>query len=361
MRERSLSILLLASLLLTPALQVGADKRPTVAIISNEADRPTALFIGGLLRESEVTFEIMGPKEFGKAVERHDVIIILGGPKAYDGVGEISSNYIPRENATTLASEPRTFLISVYKGGKDIVVIAGHTRRETGEAVPYFFKDSIRVTKLWRWAGYPIDFKDRSYAIYYRERYIYDNESMSFYPVPWGSEVLRAYKVMLNGTPLFNLTYKSSYLYLGVNYTSVNYYLVDELWRPRKCTFVDMMNGEVSRRIDECPSIEPSASGGATVYLVFKMESYGNRTFFEIAGNRVSRSITYRVGDKQLRAALILKYAMRYPSWEALAPFELLYVNPAVPFGGRVIEVSNRFLDGDVVTDTVSKLYQYGP
>ncbi|MEM0192252.1 MAG: hypothetical protein QXJ48_03840 [Candidatus Korarchaeum sp.] len=356
MRERTSLLVILIPLLLAPVLHLEADRKPSVAIISNEADRPTALFIGGLLSESNITFEIIGPKEFSRALEKHDVIIILGGPRAYEGVGEISSNYIPPDNATALMREPRTFLISVYKGGRDVIVIAGNTRRETSEAVPYFFKDSIRVTRLWRWAGYPVDFKDGSYAIYYRERYLYDNESMNFYPVPWGSEVVRAKRVTLNGTPLFNLTYKSSYLYLGVNYTTVSYYLVDELWRPRKCAFVNMMDGSVTQRMDECPS---TSGGLGTVYLTFKMESYGNRTHFEIAGNSVSRSITYRVGDSQLRAVLVLKYAMRYPSWEAMAPFELLYVNPIIPFGGRVIEVSNRFMEGEVVTDTLVKLYSY--
>lgn len=357
---REILLLLVILLPILPA-QAGSHGGPSVAIVSNEADKPTALFIGGLLRESNVPFDLIGPKDFAKALERYEVIIILGGPRAYDGIGEIAANYIPPDNATALINEPRTFLISVYEGGKEIIVIAGHTRRETSEAVPYFFKDPIRVSRLWRWAGYPVDFRDGSYAIYYRERYLYDNESMSFYPVPWGSEVIRATKVSINGTELFNLTYRSTYLYLGVNYTSVNYYLVDELWRPRSCSFVDMMDGRVSRRIDECPSTHSSALGGATVYLTFKMESQGNRTHFEISGKSVSRSISYRIGDRQLRAVLILKYAMRYPSWEALAPFELLYVNPAVPFGGRVVEVSNRFMNGEVVTETVTKLYQYRP
>ncbi|MCS7102898.1 MAG: hypothetical protein NZ992_03335, partial [Candidatus Korarchaeum sp.] len=73
----------------------------------------------------------------------------------------------------------------------------------------------------------------------------------------------------------------------------------------------------------------------------------------------VRRSLIYHLGDKELRAVLVLKYAMTYPNWEAIAPFELLYVNPIVPFGGRVIEVSNRFMEGEVVTDTVVKLYSY--
>ncbi len=353
---RLLLILLIASLLLP--VPIEAAGKPRVAIISNEADMPTARFIGGLLRECELDFEVMGPKDFSRALEGYEVIIILGGPKAYDGVGELASRYIPPANATALIEEPRTFLIAVYKGGRDIIVIAGHTRRETGEAVPYFFKDPIRVTRLWRWAGYPVDFRDGSYAIYYRERYFYDNESMRFYPVPWGTEVVRASGVVVNGTPLFNLTYRSSYLYLGVNYTSVSYYLVDGLGRPRECVFVNMLDGRVSQLIKECPSTEPSGLKTA-IYITFKMESYGNRTHFEIAGNMVSRSLTHQVGERQIRAVLVLKYAMSYGSWEALAPFQLLYVNPAIPFGGRVIEVNNGFMGGEVITETVAKLYQY--
>ena len=355
MRSSVLLILLLINF--APLL---AEKAPRVAIISNKADEPTAMFLGGLLSESNVPFDILGPKDFQRALESYDVIILLGGPKAYDGIGEISSNYIPPENATNLINEPRTFLISIYKGGRDIIVIAGHTRQETREAVPYFFKDPIRVTRLWGWAGYPADFKDGSYAIYYVERWFYDNESMRFYSVPWGSEVIKANKVVLNGTSFFNVTYKSSYIYLGVNYTSINYYIVDELNRPKKCVFVQLMNGEISSKVERCPSVD-SGLGGTQVYVTFKMEDYGNRTSFDIAGNPVRRSRIYQIGDKNIRAVLVIKYAMRYPGWEPLAPFQLLYVNPSIPFGGRVIEVNNKFLEGVPVTDTVLKLYQYKP
>ncbi|WP_125740364.1 hypothetical protein [Candidatus Korarchaeum cryptofilum] len=359
MGEMRSSIIILILLLINFA-PLLAEKPPSVAIISNKADEPTAIFLGGLLSESRVQFDILGPRDFQRALENYDVIILLGGPKAYDGVGEISSNYIPPENATNLINEPRTFLISIYKGGRDIIVIAGHTRQETKEAVPYFFRDPIRVTKLWRWAGYPVDFRDGSYSIYYVEKWLYDNESMKFYSVPWGSEVIKANKVTLNGSSFFNVTYKSSYIYLGVNYTSIDYYIVDELNRPKKCVFVQLTNGEVSSKVEGCPSGD-SGLGGTQVYVTFKMEDYGNRTEFEIAGNPVRRSRIYQIGDKSIRAVLVIKYAMRYPSWEALAPFQLMYVNPSLPFGGRVIEVNNRFLEGVPVTDTVLKLYQYKP
>lgn len=352
---------ILSILLLSSPYQVSAERKPSVAIITNDADRPTALFLGGILSESGVPFEILGPRDFSSALEKHDVIFVLGGPKAYDRIGEISSNYIPPDNATTLIREPKTFLISVYKGGRDVIVLAGHTRSETGEAAAYFFKDPIRITRLWRYAGYPLDFRNGSYAIYYVEKYFYDNESMKFYSVPWGTEVIRAVKVKVNGSEFFNLTYKSSYIYLGVNYTSVNSFLVDELNRPKKCSFIQLVGDRVTRIIDQCPDVGVSGLSGSEVYITFKMDSSGNRTTFSIAGNEVMRSRTYAVGDKKLRAVLLLKYAFKYPNWEALAPFELLYVNPSVPFGGRVIEVDNRFLEGSIVTDKVLKLYSYGP
>ena len=182
---------LLILLVLSPiALTTTSGRKPpSVVIVSNEADMPTAEFIGDLLNRSGLSYEILGPDSFKEALRNYEVLILLGGPEAYDGMGNITANYIPPKNASTLVEEPETFLISIFKGSRDIIVLAGHTRKETLDASAYFFKDAsqVGITRLWGWAGYPVSFKEGSYAVYYVERYIYDNETGKFRPVPWGS------------------------------------------------------------------------------------------------------------------------------------------------------------------------------
>ena len=362
-----LSVAILIALLLVPSAltQVIGERAPKVAIISNEADMPTAQFIGEILTNSSVEYQIMGPGDFKEALKNYEVILILGGPEAYDGVGNISSNYIPPQNATTLVNEPRTFLVSIFRGGRDIVVLAGHTRRETLEASAFFFKDwtLLGLTRLWLRAGYEVALSDDSFAIYYVERYNYNKEKGIYQPYPWGTDEWRVLgRVEVNGTPLYNVTRTRTYLYLGVNYTTVEVNLVDDLGRPRFCRTIQLIDDKVNASTERCPEPGKANPKEPLVFVAFKMESVGNRTTWRIGGKEIPRSITHPVGKRYIKGALVMKFALKYPEWEtAVAGFTVEYVNPIVPFGGLLVSVDNEIVDGEPITREVEKLYAFRP
>lgn len=359
-------VFLLPLFLLSIALiPLTAEKGVRVAIISNKADMHTANFIGEILRNSSVEYVIMGPDSFDEALKGYEVILILGGPKAYDGVGNISSTYIPPQNATVLIKEPKTFLISVFKGGRDIVVLGGHTRMETLEASAFFFKDRrlLGLTKLWMRAGYKTGLSNGSYAIYYVEGYEYNKEKGSYISYPWGTDEWRVLGVTeKNGTAIYNVTRVRYHSYLGVNYTTVEIYLEDNLGRPHYCRVVQFLDGKVNSTMEGCRNTGQPDPSNPTVFIAFKMESVGNRTSWSIYGRNIPRTILHPVGQRRIRGSLILRYVLKYPDWKAAAQgFELEYVNPAVPFGGILVSVDNVIVDGEPITRELEKLSAFRP
>ncbi len=361
------AVAILIALLVLPLAfnQAVGERAPKVAIISNEADMPTAQFIGEILTNSSVEYKIMGPDDFKEALKNYEVILILGGPEAYDGVGNISSNYIPPQNASTLIQEPRTFLVSVFKGGRDIVVLAGHTRRETLEASAFFFKDwtLLGITRLWMRAGYEIALSNSSFAIYYVERYNYNKEKKVYQPIPWGTDEWRVLgQVEVNGTVLYNVTRTRTYMYLGVNYTTVEVNLLDHLGRPHFCRTVQLIDDKVNVSIEKCPEPGKANPKEPLVFVVFKMEPVGNRTTWRIGGKDIPRSIIHPVGKRYVKGTLVMKYALKYPDWKmAVSGFTVEYVNPAIPFGGTVVSVDNEIVNGEPITREVEKLYAFRP
>ncbi len=357
--------LLLALILLLPILIIGqasGENPPKIVIVSNKADMPTTRFIGKLLNQSGLAYNVLGPSSFEDALKGYDMILLLGGPKAYDGMGNITSNYIPPSNSSTLIEEPKTFLISVFKGGRDIVVLAGHTRRDTMDAASYFFKDSIRLTSLWGWAGYPVDFRVGSFVIYYVARYYYNNKTGEFKGYPWGNvktETLS--KQDINDSTLYNVTTIEEHLYLDVNYTTVTVNLVDSLGRPHICKMVQFIDSNLSRQSKGCPKPSRGSLGRTRVYVTFKFEETANRKYWKIAGNNVRRSLPYPIGTRHIKTDLVLKYAFKYPSWKPDPEFILLYVNPAIPFGGTVVRTLNSVVNGQPITTEVINLTAFRP
>ncbi len=364
MRNKIISLLVLVLLLLPipVAGQASEERPPKVVIVSNKADMPTAKFIGDLLNRSGLPYRIMAPSSFKEALEGYDVILLLGGPKAYDGMGNITSNYIPPSNATALIEEPKTFLISVFKGGRDIVVLAGHTRRDTMDAASYFLKDSIRLTSLWGWAGYPIDFRVGSFVIYYVARYYYDNKTGEFKGYPWGNVKTEALSEQnINGSVLYNVTSIEEHFYLDVNYTTVTVNLVDSLGRPHVCRTVQFIDGNLSKQLKGCPKPSRGSLGRTKVYVTFKMEEIGSKKYWKIAGKEIRRSLPYPIGARYIKTDLVLKYVFDYPSWKPEPEFILLYVNPAIPFGGTVVRTMNSIVNGWPMTTEVMNLTAFKP
>ncbi len=360
MKFRAALLILIIVLPLIPSSSAN-ESPPTVVILSNEADMPTAKFIGDLFNQSGLNYTIMGPESFTEALKNYEVLILLGGPEAYDGMGNITSTYIPPKNASTLIEEPKAFLISIFKGNRDIIVLAGHTRGETLEAASYFFKDPIRITLLWGWAGYPVDFRVGTYAIYYIEERRYDQETGRTEVTQIRNlkkEVLNLTEI--NGTMLYNVTSTLYYKHLGVNNTIATVNLVDGLGRLHYCRMVHFMDGNVTKYLEGCP--KPERGGGiqgATVYVIFKMEAVGNRTHWKIGDwtPPPPRTVLLPVGNGRIKGAMIIKMVFEYPSWKMRPEFSLDYVNPSVPFGGLIIDSHNRVLEGGhIITDEYTTL-----
>ncbi len=78
-----------------------------------------------------------------------DVVIILGVPKAYEGVGKLSnSHYQNHKSKKLISKEGSTVTVVSRNEGIDYVVIAGHTRVETAKAALEFPSPWMRLTAL---------------------------------------------------------------------------------------------------------------------------------------------------------------------------------------------------------------------
>ncbi len=135
--KRALVLLSLLLLLIVPALpmRAGMDK---VVVISNSVDRPAALELVTYLMKGGISASISGPSEFSSLMKSGDVkeIIVLGGPDAYQGVGNITSELMSKIDQSYLRGNKGAAVIRRYGffvGGKfkDVIVIAGSTRKET--------------------------------------------------------------------------------------------------------------------------------------------------------------------------------------------------------------------------------------
>ncbi|RLG39647.1 MAG: hypothetical protein DRN78_06465 [Thermoproteota archaeon] len=353
-----LNIVPLLILLLLPTVTVysAEERAPKVALLSNQADMKTAQFIGQLFNQSNVEYTILPPDSFEDALRQYEVLILLGGPRAYDGMGNITSNYIPPKNATTLINEPRTFIVSIYEGNREIIVLAGHTRVETFEAVPYFFKDLIRVTKLWRWVGYPVDFDENSSAIYYVQEYFYNKEKGEFKKGKIRNVVTQVNGVVsVNGTDLYNVTTTDSYIYLGVNYTTFTELLLDDLGRPYSCE----MKRFVEDRLNSTVNCLEYRRAQGYVFVAIRMEATNDRVYWEIENRRLRRTLIYPIGTRNIKADLVIRYLFKYPSWELQDEFDIRYINPTIPFGGLVMRIHNIIIDGDIITKEKMELVSF--
>lgn len=123
----------LSLLVLAPSLVVtssAASENTSALIITNEYDSEAADILESYLVRS------------GLAVDRsismsegYDFYFILGGPLAKD-VGRVSMKYLPSAESEALISCEGYWTFSeTFDDGNEILVIAGHTRRETLRAV----------------------------------------------------------------------------------------------------------------------------------------------------------------------------------------------------------------------------------
>jgi len=114
-----------------------------VAIIANSFDLPAAQAIQERLQAAGVEVALLSPD---RASEVGDMFpLILGGPDAYEGVGEISAEVLNDTDEDWLRQVEGALIVYLgYWGNRTAVVIAGRTRNET-----------LLAAKLYATSGFP--------------------------------------------------------------------------------------------------------------------------------------------------------------------------------------------------------------
>jgi len=134
-------------IILVPLLSFRVENRPEIIIVTNSIDRPAAEVISDGLRAGGASVTIVSPEEF--KLKGAEAVIILGGPDAYEGAGEISSKVLNDFEELWLRLTPNSSEIFLGElGGIEAVVIAGHTRVETNLAARLFVKSGFYGTSL---------------------------------------------------------------------------------------------------------------------------------------------------------------------------------------------------------------------
>jgi hypothetical protein len=124
-------LFLLLATLLGPISTLSAAGQKAV-IISNQADLPAANYIKQLLSSAGISVTILHASDFESAKGTADAIIVLGGPDAYEGVGQISRKYLSSDDQQYLRSTKGSSVVRKFSdSGKEIIIIAGNTRSET--------------------------------------------------------------------------------------------------------------------------------------------------------------------------------------------------------------------------------------
>ncbi len=135
-------ILLLSAYI--PTFEICASLQ-LIAIVSNSADMPTARYLLEYVSKKGFSCFILRPDEYWKVGRLNpSLVIILGGPKAYGGIGEIVSGYLTEEEKRSLLIEGA---MRVFYKDK-VVILAGSTRIETQKAAEMYI-DEVLAT-LWK-------------------------------------------------------------------------------------------------------------------------------------------------------------------------------------------------------------------
>ncbi|MEK6976781.1 MAG: hypothetical protein AABX40_00065, partial [Candidatus Hydrothermarchaeota archaeon] len=130
-------IILLLALLLVPATEARLEQsKLQIALLGNSVDSALA---------DTLIFNIEGPvvevvptdaKNF-EMQKGKKVIIILGGPDAYEGVGGIVSKLLSQEEQRYIRSEGARMTYSkrdLWRKGQQVFIFAGSNRNETRKA-----------------------------------------------------------------------------------------------------------------------------------------------------------------------------------------------------------------------------------
>ncbi len=324
MKIRLLTLILLL-LLLLPYTGSVEKSQLKVGIVHNKEDEKAAIKLKNILKASGINATSYSPDEFEKALKSEDVIFLLGGHKAYGGMGNISSMYLPPGNKTTLESVKGSFVIVVWEGNREVITIAGNTRKETYMAVDAFFIWSLEVTRLYNKVGYPVTFSKNSLAVYELETFSYDNITGKYKTRTLGQFDMRVLNYYTEGNmTYFNVSTRRQEMIFGVNWTIFSWQLVDGLGRVKECRVAVFKDGLLNST-SECPS---KLTKQGYVYVLVKTGPYD----WTLPGGRRIKVIEL---DKYM-------YDMK---WRVVGMKVIDFVNPLIPFKGLVAR-GNLAFDG---------------
>ncbi len=317
MRLNQLSLLLML-LLVLPIFQVrGSNSDIKIGIVHNEQDSKAAERLTRILKMSGLNVTTYSPADFKEALKNEEIIFLLGGHKAYQGMGNISGVYLPPGNKTTLEKVKGSYVISVWEGNREVITLAGSTRKETLEAVDAFFLWVLEITRLANLAGYPVQFSKNSRAVYELETFSYDNVTGRYSTRTLGQydmSVLNYFNK--DNATYFNVSIRRQEMILGVNWTIFTWQLVDGLGRVSGCRVSIFMDGKLNST-STCPS---KLTRQGSVYVLVKTGPYD----WTLASGKKIKVIEL---DKYL-------YDMK---WRVIGVKVIDFVNPSIiPFGGLV-------------------------
>ncbi|MDK2383607.1 MAG: hypothetical protein QI199_02205 [Candidatus Korarchaeota archaeon] len=137
----TLAILLAQSLILIQASSLTGP----VAIVSNSIDMPTAERMKSVLEGMGFGVRIFSPQEYSEALEYGQFVIVLGGHKAPEGIGQISSSLLsPEEKIKLERKNYAYYFVKRGPGRKPVVVVAGNDRYGTYRAANTFLLKGLR-------------------------------------------------------------------------------------------------------------------------------------------------------------------------------------------------------------------------
>ncbi len=132
-------MVMLISLVVTSSFSSASALTGPVAIISNSIDMPTAERTASILKGMGFEVRIFSPSEFDDAIKYGQFVIVLGGHKAPEGIGQISSKFLSTEEKAKL--EGKNYAYYFIRRGpekKPVVIVAGNDRFGTYRAANTF-------------------------------------------------------------------------------------------------------------------------------------------------------------------------------------------------------------------------------
>ncbi|MEM2290756.1 MAG: hypothetical protein QXL56_05695 [Candidatus Korarchaeum sp.] len=120
-----------------------------VAIISNGIDMATAERLRSSLESMGFEVAIFPPESFNAAVNYAQFIVILGGHRAPEGIGDLVAPLLSGEERANLERRGYAYYFIKTRFGKYLVIVAGNDRFGTYRAANAFLVRGIRELRAY--------------------------------------------------------------------------------------------------------------------------------------------------------------------------------------------------------------------